>query len=63
MWVRVKVWASADALLAGDAPLVDYDMQHDDPAQRRRLGANCGAAFAAGQAVLTCRIPAEKARR
>lgn len=33
--------------------IAEYVMDHDDPVQRRRLGAACRDAFEAGQKVIT----------
>lgn len=50
--VQVLVFAY-NANINVDAPKVAYQMDHDDPTQRRVLGAQCRAAFEAGQTVLT----------
>lgn len=49
LMIKVVVYAKA-----GDIkPIAEYEMDHDDPVQRRRLGASCREAFEAGQMVVT----------
>lgn len=50
--IRVFVYA-AKSSLDQDAPLHMYQVDHDDPTQRRVLGAQCRAAFEAGQTIVT----------
>lgn len=52
MNVRVRVYRSAESL-AFERPMLDYIMDHDDPAQRRILGEQCRNAFEGGQLIVT----------
>lgn len=53
MDIRVMVYESINAFLYDDKPLRAYDMDHNDPVQRRVLGEQCRNAFEGGQVVVT----------
>lgn len=55
--VEVRVYSSPLSLGKGEQPIVSYAMDHNDEAQRRRLGQECRRAFEAGQVVLTWGVP------
>lgn len=53
MDVRVLVYESLSAFVYDDKPIREYDMNHDDAAQRRVLGEQCRNAFEGGQVIVT----------
>lgn len=53
MNVRVIVYGSLNAFVYDDKPIREYDMNHNDPAQRRVLGEQCRNAFEGGQVIVT----------
>ena len=51
--IRVQVWRDRLSMHHGDKPLKDYEMDYNDPSQRRTLSYQIRYALEAGQAILT----------
>lgn len=51
--VIVEVHVSMEDFCRGHGPIRRYEMDHDDPIQRRVLGEQCRNAFEGGQCVVT----------